>query len=414
MCRRKDTVNKFIKSILNCWICGKLIGGDDKVRDHGRIAGKYRGSVHYSYNINLKISKKVPVIFHKLKGYDSHLIFKELSKFNGLKITLIPNKLEKHMAFTINKNLVFIDSMQFMNFSLDKLVKSLNDKDFKYLSEEFSREQLKLVKEKGIYPDEYMSSFKWFKEDRLPVKGKFLSSLKNCGINEKEYERAVNVWKVFKIRDLGEYHDLYLKTDVLFLRDVFEKSIKACLKYYCLDPSYYFSSPGLSWDEMLKMTETKLEKINDIDMHLFIEKGMREGISYISKRYSKVDDSKSIMYWDANNLYDWSMIQHLPISDFKFLTKKEINKFDLNSISENSPIGYILEVDVEYPDELHDLHDDYLLAPEKLEISSNMLSKYCDISDKYGIKVGRVIKLVPNLRDKIKCIVHYRNLQYYL
>ena len=337
-----------------------------------------------------------------------------MSKFNGLKITLIPNRLEKHMAFTINKNLVFIDSMQFMNFSLDKLVKSLNDKDFKYLSEEFSREQLKLVKEKGIYPYEYMSSFKWFKEDRLPVKGKFLSSLKNCGINEKEYERAVNVWKVFKIRDLGEYHDLYLKTDILFLRDVFEKSIKACLKYYCLDPSHYFSSPGLSWDEMLKMTETKLEKINDIDMHLFVEKGMREGISYFSKRYSKVDDSKSIMYWDANNLYGWSMIQHLPISDFKFLTKKEINKFDLNSISENSPIGYILEVDVEYPDELHDLHDDYLLAPEKLEISSNMLSKYCDISDKYGIKVGGVIKLVPNLRDKIKYIVHYRNLQYYL
>ena len=142
---------------------------------------------------------------------------------------------------------------------------------------------------------------------------------------------------------------------------------------------------------------------------------MRGGISYISKRYSKVDDSKSIMYWDANNLYGWSMMQPMPISDFKFLAEKEINKFDLNSISENSLIGYILEVDLEYPDKLHDLHNDYPLAPDKLKISSNMLPKYCsDIADKYGINIGGVKKLVPNLRGKIKYIIHYRNLQYYL
>ena len=180
-----------------------------------------------------------------MKGYDSHLIFKELSKFN-VKIRVIPNGLEKYMAFTLNKNLVFIDSMLFMNSSLYKLVKNLSDKDFKYLSEEFSNEQLKLVKEKGIYPYEYMSSFKKFKENRLPGKCKFFSSLKDCGVNEKEYQRADNVWKVFKIKNLGEYHDLFLKTDVLLLCGVFEKFIETCLEYYCLDPSHYFSSPGLS------------------------------------------------------------------------------------------------------------------------------------------------------------------------
>ena len=192
---------------------------DNKVRDHCHITGKYRGAAHYSCNINLRITKKVPVIFHKLKGYDIHLIFKELSKFNGLKIIVIPNGLEKYMAFTINKNLVFIDSMQFMNSSLDKLIKNLNDKDFKNLSEEFSDDQLKLVKEKVIYPYEYMNGFKRFNEDKLPDKSKFLSSLKDCGINKKEYERAINVWKVFTIKDLGQYHDLYLKTDVLLLYD---------------------------------------------------------------------------------------------------------------------------------------------------------------------------------------------------
>ena len=207
--------------------------------------------------------------FHNLKGYDSHLIYIELSKFN-VEISVIPNGLEKYMTFTLNKNLVFIDSVLFMNSSLDKY--------FKYLSEEFSNEQSKLVKERGIYPYEYMSPFKKFKENKLPDKCKFFSSLKDCGVNEKEYQKADNVWKVFKIKSWGEYHDLYLKTDVLLLCDVFEKFIKTSLNYYNLDPSHYFSSPGLSFDAMYKMTEVKLELISDISMHLFIEKGMRGGI----------------------------------------------------------------------------------------------------------------------------------------
>ena len=168
-----------------------------------------------------------------------------------------------------------------------------------------------------------MNSFKKFNESKLPDKSKFFGSLKDCGINEKEYQRAINVWKVFEIKNLG-YHDLYVKSDVFLLCDVFEKFIKTCLEYYSLDPSHYFSSPALSWDAMLKMAKVKPKKIGDIDMHFFIEKGMRGGISYISKRYAKVDDNKTIMYWDANNLCGWAMIQPLPVCDFKFLTKKKL------------------------------------------------------------------------------------------
>ena len=158
-----------------CWICGKLFEiSDEKVRDHCHISGKYRGAAHWSCNIDLKISKKIPVIFHNLKGYDSQLIFKELSRFNNLKISVMSNGLEKYMAVTVNKNLVFIDSMQFINTTPDKLVENLNDKDFKYLSEEFSGEKLKLVKQKGVYPYEYMNSFKRFREDELPDKSNFL------------------------------------------------------------------------------------------------------------------------------------------------------------------------------------------------------------------------------------------------
>ena len=124
-----------------CWICGKLIDFDEKVRDHCHITGKYRVCAHWSYNTNLTISKKIPVIFHNLKGYGSHLIFKELSKFNR-KISVIPNGLEKYMSFTLNNNIVFIDSMLLMNSWLDKLVKYLGSENFKYLSEVFSGEKL--------------------------------------------------------------------------------------------------------------------------------------------------------------------------------------------------------------------------------------------------------------------------------
>ena len=214
---------------------------------------------------------------------------------------------------------------------------------------------------------------------------------------------------------IGDYHDLYIKTDVLLLADVFEKFIKTCLDYYGLDPCHYFSSPGLSWDAMLKVTGIELDLISDIDMHLFIEKGMRGGISYISKRYSKEnnkymkyydssEESKFIMYFDANNLYGWVMSQYLPYSEFKWLHRKEISRICLNSISENSFVGYVLEVDLEYPDELHNLHNDYPLAPKNLEITQNMLSTCCsDIANKYRIKTGRVNKLVLNLRNKKKC-----------
>ena len=107
----------------SCWICKKLIDHDDeKVRDRCHITGKFRGAAHWDCNINFQLTKKVPVIFHNFKGYDSHLIFSELHKFN-LKINVIPKGLEKYMAFLLGKNLVFIDSMKFMNSSLDKLVK---------------------------------------------------------------------------------------------------------------------------------------------------------------------------------------------------------------------------------------------------------------------------------------------------
>ena len=174
---------------------------------------------------------------------------------------------------------------------------------------------------------------------------------------------------------------------------------------------------------MLKMTGVKLEKISDIDKYLFIEKGIRGRISYIAKRYAKANNkymndydpkkpSTFITYLGMNNLYGWAMSEYLPYGRFKWL--KNVDGFAVNSVSEKSPIGYFLEVNLKYPDELHQLHNDYPLAPEKLAICSDMLSKYFKEIDKYEIKVRDVKKKILNLGSKTKYVLHYKNLQMYL
>ena len=242
----------------NCWICKKLIDNDDeKVRDHCHVTGKFRGAAHWDCNINFQLIKKITVIFHNLKGYNGHVIFSKLNKFD-VKINVVPNGLEKYMAFFLGKNLVFIDSMQFMNLSLNKLVKNLSEEDFKYLVEEFGFDNLKILKQKGTYPYEYLNSFKRSNEEKLCARKYFYSSTENGKIDDdddkisdghisiKDYLTCENIWNKIKMKNMGDYHDHYLKKDVLLLADLFEKFIKTCLKYYELDPCHYFSSPRLS------------------------------------------------------------------------------------------------------------------------------------------------------------------------
>ena len=203
--------------------------------------------------------------------------------------------------FFLNKNLVFINIMQFINSSLDKLVKNVLDEDFKYLVEEFDYENLVLLKQKDAYPYEHMNSFERFNQKKLPARKYFFSSTKEGKIGDdgkisdghislKDYFTCEKIWDKFSMKNMGYYHNHQLKKDFLFLADVFETFIDTCLKFYGLDPCHYFSSPGLSWDPMLKMTGAKLEKILDIDKYLFIEKGIRGGITYIVKRYNEANN----------------------------------------------------------------------------------------------------------------------------
>ena len=424
-----------------CHICGeKYTDKDVRVRDHCHITGKFRGSAHQECNLKLRIPEniKIPVIFHNLRGYDSHFLMQEIGaivkkhtykNYKGremeMQINAIPNNMEKYMAFMLGDHLVFLDSFQFMSLSLDKLVSNLPKDDLKYTSQAFKGRRLELMTRKGVYPYDFMDSFEKFNQKELPTKEDFYSILNDQHISDEDYQHAKKVWNAFKCKNMGQYHDLYLGSDVLLLADVFESFRRTCLQYYKLDPCHYFTSPGLSWDAMLKMTKVELELMTDIDMYQFIEKGMRGGISYISHRhglannkymkgYDEKAPSKYLMYLYANNLYGWAMSQYLPTGNFKWMSKKKIDKLDLAKYKDDSKRGLILEVDLEYNKKLHNLHNEYPLAPEKIRVTEDMLSNYCEkIAAKYNISTGLVSKLIPNLRNKEKYVLHYRNLQLY-
>ena len=176
------------------------------------------------------------------------------------------------------------------------------------------------------------------------------------------------------MKNSGEYVQLYMKIDILLLADIFEQFCENSLNAYRLDPCHYYTAPGLSWDAMLKITKIELSLLTDIDMVMFIESGIRGGISQCSNRYSKANNkylnnfnaneySKYIMYYDANNLYGWAMEQYLPTGGFQWLSQADIDCFNITDISDENEKGYILEVDLEYPPHLPDDHNDLQFCP---------------------------------------------------
>ena len=335
------------------------------------------------------------------------------------------------MSIIVNKSIVFLDSLQFCKASLDSLVSNPNNDDFKYLMTEFPKDKLETLKRKDAYPYEWVDSYKKFLYPRLPPKENFYSSIddekrgKGDGhISNEQYSYLQNDCNTFNLKTFREFHNHYFKEDVLLLADVFENFISTILKYFHLDPCHYFSAPELSWDAMLKMTKVELEKVSDADMHLFVEKSMRVGINYINKRFSKANNKycpdydrskpeKYIAYLDMNDLYRGAMSEYLPYGGFKWVktTNEIINKI-LNK-SDNSLHGYFLEVDLEYPETLHDFHKDYPKALGKVKIKEEMLSLcQLEIKNKHDIKSGNINRLIPNLLPKKNCVVHYRNLKY--
>ena len=225
-----DDENDF-QTATSCHICGKkYIESDVRVRDHCHVTGKYRGSAHESCNLNFQLTDKIPVIFHNLKGYDSHFITQEIGSIienntftdkkgqtKKHKINVIPHNMEKYMTFMLGNYLAFIDSLQFMNQSLSNVAKNLPEEAFKHTKQVFKDDKFKLMKQKGVYPYDYMDSFEKFNETQLPSQNDFFSQMNNEHITDEEYNHAQTVWDTFELKTMGEYHDLYLQSDVLLL-----------------------------------------------------------------------------------------------------------------------------------------------------------------------------------------------------
>ena len=415
---------KEYKRATKCHICFKPFSEKKrKVRDHCHYNGLYIGAAHSSCNLQYKIPNYIPVVFHNLAGYDAHLFIRELAKYTtGMGV--IAKNTEDYISFSIkvevNKYLDkegnertkemevrFIDSIKFMSSSLDSLVNNLARGGHEFWGfENYNCSQRELLIRKGIYPYKYMDSWDKFKETSLPSIEKFYSNLNMSGVSDGDYEHTCRVWQEFRIKNMGEYHDIYLRTDVILLANVFESFWRVCLGNYRLDPSHFYTAPGLAWKACLKKTGVRLKLLLDPDTLLMFEKGIRGGITqsvhrwaavnnpYMGSEYDKSKPTKYLPYLDANNLYGWAMSQPLPTGEFHWVEfrKDRSLKTTVEEFVAKKDYGYLLEVDVPYPKELHDYHNDLPFMCAKM-------------------KINGVEKLVPNLYYKRKYVIHIKALK---
>ncbi|KAF0146940.1 MAG: hypothetical protein FD143_3161, partial [Ignavibacteria bacterium] len=339
LCMTQDDWASFNQAT-QCWICQHQFDQrfpELKVRDHDHLTGQYRGAAHSICNLQLQQRIQIPVFFHNLRGYDGHLIARATELFPGTKIRIIGQGFEKYLSISFGPFLVFKDSFQFLGYSLEQLCTELAKSGvdrFQHLKREFplcDAEKFQLLLRKGVYPYEYMDNWEKLDLPHLPNRDQFFNSIKQAQCDEQDYAHAERVWQSFDCHCMRDYMNLYLKTDVLILADVFENFRKFSLENYRLDPVHYVSSPQFSWDAMLLYTGCEFELISDPAMFHMLDHGLRGGVSMIIHRYAKANNPEMgvqydsaqplayITYLDANNLYGHAMSQSLPIRDFHWL-----------------------------------------------------------------------------------------------
>lgn len=375
-------------------------------------------------NLQYRHTRTIPVVFHNLTHYDSHFIIKEIAAAFPGDIDIIPTTDQIYISFTASmkgvskvgrtfeeriRNTIkfkFIDSFKFMASSLDKLASYLPSHKKTILRHELkhsSELKIRMLERKGVFPYDFVDSWAKLDYSQLPEKESFYSRLNDTHVSDDDYSFAKSVWIEFNIKNLGEYADLYLMTDIFLLADVFENFRQQCLAIYDLDPAHYFTVPGYSWDCMLKYTKVEIELLTDIEMYLYVERGIKGGIAQCSKRYAKAnnkyvgydpaDPTSYIIYLDVNNLYGFSMMGSLPLSGFSW-----IENMDLNGIFEmvkDPEIGCLVEADIHYPESLHEGTSDYPFCAEHS----------CPPGSRHK-------KLLLTLTDKKRYVIHHRMLQF--
>lgn len=456
-----------------CHICRKELGIQRHL-DHDHFTGLYRGAAHPTCNQHYTSKKMeyIPCVIHNLKGYDGYNILAYLHEIidDVSKLEVIAKNLEKFTCMTIN-HIRFIDSIQFINGSLEAQVNNLRasipqeDKS-KYFLEVYKlsltarKDLFEECMMKGVYPYEWVDSFEKMDVKTYPKKEHFYSSLTDESISDQEYNRGKEMWKYFDCKSMKDYTELYCKLDVLLLEALFETFRKACLSENGsrLDPAHFVTAPSLSWAAMLLMNYQNgiaLENMTDMEMFLMVENGIRGGMCQVMHPYAKSrhnqeseesegssftlrDKGTEILYLDANNLYGWAMDQLLPLGDYKWEYNPEriknnrvlmaANKGkerqtiweccteewaieEILNLPDDSPKGYIMEVDIHFPSEVHDYFNDYPMCPEpKVPIPSVYTQ-----AEMYRLGIfqsrSKTQKLVCDLEPRKKYVIHYRNLK---
>ncbi len=411
-------------SIRACPECAtEFINEIKPCRHHCHVTGAYLKPLCNSCNLKLKVQYFVPVIFHNLRGYDGHFIVSALN-VDTETLDIIPSTREKYTCLTKrvrvdDENFIslrFIDSFQFMSSSLQTLAKNLPHTLKHHLSVHINdATKVNLLCQKGHFPYTYLSDYSRLSTPHLPPIEEFYNDLKRESLSEQEYRHVQTVWSHFECQTLQDYLEVYLLSDVLLLADIFENFRLQSLTHYQLDPCHFVSTPSLSWYSMLKKTKVELELLCDIDMYLMFEQNIRGGVCHVSKRYARAnnpymlggdddegavyDPSKRtsyLMYYDQNSLYANAMSHYLPQSDFRWLPSEEISELNILTLAPDAETGYVLEVDLEYPQTIHAAHKDYPFCAEK-SIPPN--SK------------GKVAKLMCTVENKTKYVIHYLYLQ---
>ena len=362
-------------------------------------------------------------------------------------INVIAKTIEKFTGFSFSyeesrSKLIFKDSLQFLPNSLDKLVqnllKSCNNnynlfKETKKLFREYQlktgveNDALKLLLQKGIFPYRYITSLEILKETELPLREEFYNDLTKSECSTQDYTHAKIVFEKFQCRNLEDYQNLYMRLDVCLLADVFQNFRYLSMQKYSLDPVHFFTSPSLSWQACLKKTETTIDLIVDPEMSNFIDKGFLGGVSFARNPYLKANNPKCsgydpnlpekwILLLDANNLYGYAMKQPLPFGGFEWEHNLEqFTEEKIKGLADCSEFGYMFEVDLDYPRELHRAHSEYPLAAEHMLIDDNDLSEWqLGVRAQQGIPKSRESKLCLTLKPKHNYVLHYRNLKLYL
>ena len=402
-----------------CRFCEKNIESD-KVPDHCHLTGKHRGPAHNACNINVKQkdSNFIPFAFHNFSNYDCHMFFKKLVdlKKDKVKFEIIPKTNEEYI--TVKYGCIrFFDSYHFLSESLDKLVKNLDEDDFKILKKEFP-DKWKYLNKKLAYPYEYFNSIKDYQKpvDNLK-KEDFFNELKNDYPDDDEIERTKEIIKLFNIKYGEELTRLYCKSDVILLADIFEKFVKVSTEEYKINSLYCVSLPGYTYQCALKYTDIKLQTLQDKDLILLLENNIRGGISSVmGDRYVKSDENKKILYIDATNLYGHSMSHFLPYDEIE-MWHGHPDKYwkwldEILNTPDDSEIGYFLEIDLKYPDNLKQKTKYFPFCPENKKINPDKYNE--DMKTIKPENYTKSKKLICDWTDKKKYLIRYRMLKFYV